>query len=133
MNSARTHTPPIMIRPTAREDAPAIGAVFDAAVRAARTYLGDPLPSRCSRRRTGTGSWPIICCRTSCWSPSTKRTGSSAAWPFIPQTGRCSFCSFRGAGNNDAVNRIRPSSFLNGPRVRCGTGGRQRGRNGLSV
>lgn len=41
MNSARTHTPPIMIRPTAREDAPAIGAVFDAAVRAGWTYLGD--------------------------------------------------------------------------------------------
>ena len=41
MNSARTHTPPIMIRPAVREDAPAIGAVFDAAVRAGWAYLGD--------------------------------------------------------------------------------------------
>jgi ribosomal protein S18 acetylase RimI-like enzyme len=41
MNSARTHTPPIMIRPAASEDAPAIGAVFDAAVRAGWMYLGD--------------------------------------------------------------------------------------------
>ena len=41
MNSARAHPPPVMIRPAAREDAPAIGAVFDAAVRAGWTYLGD--------------------------------------------------------------------------------------------
>jgi ribosomal protein S18 acetylase RimI-like enzyme len=43
VNSARTHTPSIMIRPAVREDAPAIGAVFDAAVRAGWTYLGDLL------------------------------------------------------------------------------------------
>jgi ribosomal protein S18 acetylase RimI-like enzyme len=41
MNSARTRTRPVMIRPAAREDARAIGAVFDAAVRAGWTYLGD--------------------------------------------------------------------------------------------
>ena len=31
----------ITVRPAVREDAPAIGAVFDAAVRAGWTYLGD--------------------------------------------------------------------------------------------
>ena len=41
MNSSRTGTPPITIRPATGEDAPAIGAVFDAAVRAGWTYLGD--------------------------------------------------------------------------------------------
>lgn len=29
---------------------------------------------------------------------------------------------FRDAGNNGVMNRVRPSSFLNGPGVRCGTG-----------
>jgi ribosomal protein S18 acetylase RimI-like enzyme len=33
--------PRITLRPAVREDAPAIGAVFDAAVRAGWTYLGD--------------------------------------------------------------------------------------------
>ncbi|HEY2639367.1 MAG TPA: GNAT family N-acetyltransferase [Streptosporangiaceae bacterium] len=41
MNNARTRRPRITLRPAVREDAPAIGAVFDAAVRAGWTYLGD--------------------------------------------------------------------------------------------
>ena len=35
--------------------------------------------------------------------------------------------------NNGPVSNAMASSFLNGPGVRCGMGGRQRGRNGLSV
>jgi len=41
VNNARTPTPRITLRAAVREDAPAIGAVFDAAVRAGWTYLGD--------------------------------------------------------------------------------------------
>jgi len=37
----RTPTPPITLRPAVPADAAAIGAVFDAAVRAGWTYLGD--------------------------------------------------------------------------------------------
>jgi hypothetical protein len=38
-----------------------------------------------------------------------------------------------GAGNNGPVSTAMASSFLNGPGARCDTGGRQRGRNGLSA
>jgi ribosomal protein S18 acetylase RimI-like enzyme len=41
VSTTRTRTPWITLRPAVREDAPAIGAVFDAAVRAGWTYLGD--------------------------------------------------------------------------------------------
>jgi hypothetical protein len=41
MTSPRTPAPRITLRPAVRQDAPAIGAVFDAAVRAGWTYLGD--------------------------------------------------------------------------------------------
>jgi ribosomal protein S18 acetylase RimI-like enzyme len=41
VTSPRTPTPRITLRRAAREDAPAIGAVFDAAVQAGWTYLGD--------------------------------------------------------------------------------------------
>src|SRR6266513_4548129 len=41
VSTTRTRTPWITLRPAVREDAPAIGAVFDAAVRASWTYLGD--------------------------------------------------------------------------------------------
>ena len=41
MTSARTRTPRVALRRAVREDAAAIGAVFDAAVRAGWTYLGD--------------------------------------------------------------------------------------------
>lgn len=41
MTSARTGTPRVALRRAVREDATAIGAVFDAAVRAGWTYLGD--------------------------------------------------------------------------------------------
>jgi ribosomal protein S18 acetylase RimI-like enzyme len=41
VNNARTPTPRITLRPAVRQHAPAIGAVFDAAVRAGWTYLGD--------------------------------------------------------------------------------------------
>jgi ribosomal protein S18 acetylase RimI-like enzyme len=41
MTSPRTPAPRITLRPAAPEDAPAIAAVFDAAVRAGWTYLGD--------------------------------------------------------------------------------------------
>ena len=41
MTSARTPTPPITLRPAVPSDAAAIGAVFDAAVRAGWAYLGD--------------------------------------------------------------------------------------------
>ena len=41
MTSARTPTPPITLRPAVPADAAAIGAVFDAAVRAGWAYLGD--------------------------------------------------------------------------------------------
>jgi len=41
VNDARTPTPRITLRRAVREDAPAIGADFDAAVRAGWTYLGD--------------------------------------------------------------------------------------------
>ena len=40
MSGARTSTPRITLRSAVREDAPAIGTVFDAAVRAGWTYLG---------------------------------------------------------------------------------------------
>ena len=39
----------------------------------------------------------------------------------------------RGCWYSRAVSTATASSFLNCPGVRCGTGGRQRGRNGLSV
>jgi ribosomal protein S18 acetylase RimI-like enzyme len=41
VTSPRPPTPRITLRLAAREDAPAIGAVFDAAVRAGWTYLGN--------------------------------------------------------------------------------------------
>jgi ribosomal protein S18 acetylase RimI-like enzyme len=41
MTSPRTPAPRITLRPGVRQDAPAIAAVFDAAVRAGWTYLGD--------------------------------------------------------------------------------------------
>ena len=41
MTATRTRTPWITLRPAVREDAPAIAAVFGAAVRAGWTYLGD--------------------------------------------------------------------------------------------
>jgi ribosomal protein S18 acetylase RimI-like enzyme len=41
VTSARTPTPPITLRPAVPSDAAAIGAVFDAAVRAGWAYLGD--------------------------------------------------------------------------------------------
>lgn len=41
MTSPRTPTPHITLRPAVRQDAAAIAAVFDAAVRAGWTYLGD--------------------------------------------------------------------------------------------
>src|SRR5947207_8148349 len=41
VSTPRTRTPWITLRPAVREDATAIGAVFDAAVRAGWAYLGD--------------------------------------------------------------------------------------------
>jgi ribosomal protein S18 acetylase RimI-like enzyme len=41
MTGPRTPAPGITLRPAVRQDAPAIAAVFDAAVRAGWTYLGD--------------------------------------------------------------------------------------------
>jgi len=41
VTGARTPTPPITLRPAVPSDAAAIGAVFDAAVRAGWAYLGD--------------------------------------------------------------------------------------------
>jgi GNAT superfamily N-acetyltransferase len=41
VTGARTPAPRIALRPSVREDAPALGAVFDAAVRAGWAYLGD--------------------------------------------------------------------------------------------
>ena len=41
MTSASTGERPVTLRRAVRKDAPAIGAVFDAAVRAGWTYLGD--------------------------------------------------------------------------------------------
>ena len=41
MNKATTHESRIALRPALPEDAPAIGMVFDAAVRAGWAYLGD--------------------------------------------------------------------------------------------
>jgi hypothetical protein len=67
VNGARTHAPPITARPAVRADTPAIGAVFDAAVRAGWRYLGDLVAEPMFAPQDWDLLVPIISRRTSCW------------------------------------------------------------------
>jgi hypothetical protein len=53
VTGARTPAPPITLRPAVPSDAAAIGAVFDAAVRAGWAYLGDLAAESMFTPRTG--------------------------------------------------------------------------------
>jgi hypothetical protein len=83
----------VEVRRATADDARAIGAVFDAAVRAGWTYLGELARSRCSRRRTGTSSWPTTARRRYCWWRPTELGKSSGIRLHTRTTARCSSSS----------------------------------------
>jgi hypothetical protein len=99
----------ITLRPAVQSDAPAMGAVFDAAVRAGWTYLGD----LAARPMFTPEDWeqlvPITSRRTRCSSRWTRRMRWSDTPLSIPKTARCSSSSLI------ARTRVAGSAALSSP------------------